>query len=78
MNKEKEPEIYNSNKYYIVEEEDIHRDIIAPPKPELKVLYSPEYYAFLRDYGEDHIYTQGTASYCQRTAIERHKQALEL
>jgi hypothetical protein len=75
INKEKEPEVYSRAKPYL--EEDIHRDIIAPPKPELKVVYSPDYYRFLRDYGEDHYLTQGTASYCQRIASERHKQALE-
>jgi len=41
------------------------------------VTYTPEYYAFLRDYGEDSFYTQGTASYCRRISLERHKQALE-
>lgn len=77
VNKVKEPEVYNRLKVYPEEGEDIHRDIIAPPKPEFKVTYTPEYYTFLRDYGEDHFYTQATASYCHRISLERHKQALE-
>jgi hypothetical protein len=79
INKEKEPEVYNRGKIYLGEnEEDISRDIIAPPKPVLKVTYTPDYYRYLRDYGEDHMLTEGTASYCRRIALERHKQALEL
>jgi hypothetical protein len=78
INKENEPEVYSSSKWYMdPEEKDIYRDIIAPPKPEFRVTYTPEYYGFLRNYGEDHFYTQATASYCHRISLERHKQALE-
>lgn len=79
INKGKEPEVYNRGKYYPEEDEEvIFRDIIAPPKPELIITYTPDYYRFLRDYGENHILTEGTASYCQRIARERYNWALEL
>jgi hypothetical protein len=78
INKEKEPEVYSRSKSYMNDEEgDVFRDIIAPPKPEFRVTYTPEYYAFLRSHGEDHFYTQGTASFCRRISLERHNQALE-
>jgi hypothetical protein len=59
------------------EEGDVFRDIIAPPKPVLRITYNPEYYSFLRRFGEDHLFTQGTADFCRRICLERHKQALE-
>lgn len=78
ISKEKEPEVYSRSKSYMDDEEgDVFRDIIAPPKPEFRVTYTPEYYAFLRNHGENHFYTQATASYCHRISLERHKQALE-